>query len=92
MIHLGAQDFERLVGIAGPYGFSCNHRLEVWPSATQGHTPVGMRHHLQGQERILDQIVKAIVNEQPSGGRFYLADDGVRLSRGHRLVALFRFK
>ena len=70
--------------------FSCNTHGETWPFVTHGYTPEHTRLNLQGQSRLLDQIVSCVLKEEPLGGRFRIDSQGVYLvGAGDRRIARF---
>lgn len=60
-----------------PATFSCNGLEEVWPFISYGHTYEEQRTYLQGKIRLLDKIVKIVLQKRPEGGRFFINDEGV---------------
>ncbi len=73
-----------------PAAFSCNFRKEVWPFVSYGLTYEENRRHLKGEVKLLDEIVETVLAERPSGGRFYISDNGVFSdAEGNEAVVLF---
>ena len=60
-----------------PATFSCNYWGAVWPYNAKGYTHESLRGYLQGQIERLDEIVKLVLEVRPSGGRFFISDEGV---------------
>ena len=73
-----------------PAAFSCNYRKEVWPFVSYGLTYEEQRLHLKGEIQLLDEIVERVLAERPSGGRFYISDNGVFWdAEGNEAVVMF---
>ena len=61
-----------------PATFSCNEDADVWPFITLGYTDHSSRMLIErGDIPHLDEIVDAVLDFRPLGGRFFISDDGV---------------
>ena len=83
IIHIDVEEFEEFRDVQirpradWPATFSCNRWREVWPFSNYGRTPEGNKIDPQGLFPRLDQIVGIVLNDRPSGGRFFINDYGV---------------
>jgi len=60
-----------------PAVFSTNVLGEIWCCTHFGNTPVNKRLYVQGELRVIDRIGEIYRGERPSGGRFFISDEGV---------------
>ena len=90
-IQTDAAELLDLAHVAGglPAVFSCNARGEVWPYATFGLTPGGLRRYMQGQVPLLDLIVRYVLASRADGGRFCITPAGVVLVGSMATIAHF---
>ena len=65
-----------------PVALSCNCHRDIWPPIGLGFTHPRDRMYLQGRIPILGRIVEVVLAERPEGGRFFVDDNGIYISRG----------
>lgn len=69
--------------------FACNRSGEVWPKPVLGFTHPEDRDDKAGAHPVLDEIVLAVLEEQYSGGDFYVRREGAYLASDDRQIVVF---
>ncbi|MCY3801408.1 MAG: hypothetical protein OXG46_07495 [Chloroflexi bacterium] len=85
-IAIAEKELGQLLAVQGAYGFSCNRDRRVGPARSAG---LGMGTDLVGRFSALDRIVGLMLEISPDGGRFYVKNAGVFLSRNDKQFVQF---